>query len=193
MFHVELRQFPNAARAFNLSEPELHDRFLANWVAERVIDYDDRRWSPEKARLTVYEAPRLPPEEMGMGRGWANVTKAGREVTEEVVAHARRGGAGGSSDAAVQTFKSSIEERAAIGSLSLEQVLSLAATQNAGRRVSEQLAIAEQAVWELLHQRRIGVFRAGEEVPEDEWQLLLLTLSTWTRRAPGIEIRPRDP
>jgi hypothetical protein len=193
VFHVELRQFPNVARAFNLSDAELHDRFLADWIAERTIDYDDRRWSPEKTRLTVYQAPHLPPEEMGMGRGWANITKAGRDVTEEVAAQARRGGAGGSSDAAVQSFKSSIEERASTGSLSLEQVLSLAATQNPGRRVSEQLALVEQAVWELLHQRRIGVLRAGDEVPEDEWQLLLLTLSTWTRRAPTIELRPPGP
>jgi hypothetical protein len=190
VFHVELRQFPNAARAFNLSESELHERFLADWVADRAIDYDDRRWSPEKARLTVYEAPHLAPEEMGMGRGWANITRTGRDVTEEVVTRARQGG---SSDTAVQTFKTSIEERVAAGALSLEQVLSLAATQNPGRRVSEQLALAEQAVWELLHQRRIVILRSGEEVPEDEWQLLLLTLSTWTRRAAAIELRPPSP
>jgi hypothetical protein len=193
MFHVELRQFPNATRAFNLSEAELREQFLADWVADRPIDYEDRRWSPEKARLTVYEAPHLPPEEMGMGRGWANITKTGHDVTEEVVARARQGSAGGSSESAVQTFKSSIEERAAAGSLSLEQVLSLAATQNPGRRVSEQLALVEQAVWELLHQHRIVIARADEEVPEDEWQLLLLTLSTWTRRAPEIQLRPPGP
>jgi hypothetical protein len=193
VFHVELRQFPNVARAFNLSDPELHDQFLGDWVADRTIDYDDRRWSPEKTRLTVYEAPHLPPEEMGMGRGWANITKTGRDVTDEVVARARQGGAAGSSDAAVQAFKSVIEERAAAGKLSLEQLLSLAATQNPGRRVSEQLALVEQAVWELLHRRRIVIIRADEEVPEDEWQLLLLTLSTWTRRAAAIEVKRPSP
>jgi hypothetical protein len=193
VFHLELRQFPNAARAFNLSESELHERFLANWVADRTIDYDDRRWSPEKARLTVYEAPHLPPEEMGMGRGWANVTKTGRDVTEEAVARARQGSSGGSADASVQRFKAELEQRVAAGPVTLERALSLAATQNAGRRVSEQLALVEQAVWELLHQRRIVILRSDEEVPEDEWQLLLLTLSTWTRRAAAVTLRQPGP
>ncbi len=191
MFHVELRQFPNVARAFNLSESDLYERFLGDWVADRLIDYEDHRWSPEKARLTVLEAPRLPPEEMGMGRGWGNVTRTGQDVTEAVVARAREGGA--SSDAAVQHFKSLLVDRGAQERFSLEQVLTLAATQNPGRRVSEQLALAEQAVWELLYQRRIAIVRGEEEVSEDEWQLLLLTLSTWTRRAAEIVITPRDP
>lgn len=190
MFHVEIRQFPNVARAFNLSESELDEGFLADWIGDRLIDYEDHRWSPEKARLTVYEAPRLPPEEMGIGRGWANITRTGREVTDEVLARARQGRAGGSSDSAVQSFKAELESRAATAPVSLEQVLSLAATQNPGRRVSEQLALVEQAVWELLHQRGLVIVRADEEVPEDEWQLLLLTLSTWTRRAAEVVLRP---
>jgi hypothetical protein len=90
----------------------------------------------------------------------------------------------------VQSFKAELESRAATAPVSLEQVLSLAATQNPGRRVSEQLALVEQAVWELLHQRGLVIVRADEEVPEDEWQLLLLTLSTWTRRAAEVVLRP---
>src|SRR5204863_2643722 len=64
VFHVELRQFPNVARSFNLSESELHARVVGPWVAERPLELDDRRWSPDKARLTIYEGPRLAPEEI---------------------------------------------------------------------------------------------------------------------------------
>jgi hypothetical protein len=190
VFHVELRQFPNVARAFNLEREELQARILDAWIAERTLDFDDRRWSPEKARLTIYEGPRVAPEEMGLGRGWANVTRSGEDVTDVVVEQARqRTGTA----ASVEQFKRELEERAGAGGVSLEQVLSLSATQNPGRRVSEQLALAEQAVWELLHQRRVSIVREGEAVPEDEWQLLLLTLGTWTRRGRELVIRPPGP
>jgi hypothetical protein len=48
-------------------------------------------------------------------------------------------------------------------------------------------------VWELLHQRRIAIMRAGAEVPENSWQPLLLSLETWTREAPEIVLRPPGP
>jgi hypothetical protein len=190
VFHVELRQFPNVARAFNLTEAELEERVLANWVADRTIAFEERTWSPEKARLTIYEGPRLPPEEMGVGRGWGNVTRSSQDVTEAVVARARQATGPG---AAVEAFKDELVERVAAQPMSLEQVLSFAAVQNPGRRVSEQLALAEQSVWELLYQRRIAIARDDEVVPEDEWQMLLLTLSTWTRHASTIAIRPPGP
>jgi hypothetical protein len=190
VFHVELRQFPNVARSFNLSEAELHTQVVAPWVAERSLELDDRRWSPEKARLTIYEAARLAPEEIGLGRGWQNVTRSGRDVTAAVLERAR-GASGG--DSAREQFKAELEGLAATGSLSLAQVLSLAAARNPGRRVSEQLALAEQAVWELLHQRRIAIASEGADVPDDGWQPLLLSVETWTRRAPEIVLRPPGP
>ena len=73
MFHLELRQFPHVARAFNLSREELERRFVGPWVSGQAIDQDDRRWSPEKARLTILEGPELRLEEIGLGRGWANL------------------------------------------------------------------------------------------------------------------------
>lgn len=190
MFHVELRQFPNVARSFNLSEDELHARIVGPWIAERPLELDDRRWSPEKARLTIYEGPRLAPEDIGMGRGWQNVTRGGRDVTAAVLERAR--GATGT-DAAREQFKSELEGLAAAGPLSLAQALSLAAARSPGRRVSEQLALAEQAIWELLHQRRVAVVRGGTEVADDGWQPLLLSLETWTRDAREIVLRPPGP
>ena len=86
MFHVELRQFPHQARAFNLSREELDTRVIAPWVAGRAIELDDRRWSPERARLTIYESPHLTPDQLGMGRGWQSVTRDGVDVTARLLA-----------------------------------------------------------------------------------------------------------
>jgi len=62
MFHVELRQFPHLARAFNLTGEELQERIVAPWVAGEMVDWGDQRWAPERARLTIYEGPRLRPD-----------------------------------------------------------------------------------------------------------------------------------
>jgi hypothetical protein len=186
VYHVELRQFPNVARSFNLSERELRERILDPWVAERTVELDERRWSPEKARLTIYEGPEIAPAEMGLGRGWANVTRSGEDVTAAVLARAHRG-----TDAAVEQYKLELQDLAASGPLTLAQVLALGAARNPGRRVSEQLALAEQAVWELLHQQRVAILRDGEEVAQDGWQPLLLAVESWTRRAGEIVIEPR--
>ena len=42
VFHVELRQRPNMARAFNLSEEEVIARFLKPLMAGRPLIYEDR-------------------------------------------------------------------------------------------------------------------------------------------------------
>ncbi len=71
----------------------MHDRFqpesrvarrqgAAPWAAGRPFDLSDHHLSPERAKLTIYKGPELKPEQMGMGRGWANVTRSGEEVTE---------------------------------------------------------------------------------------------------------------
>ncbi len=41
----------------------------------------ERKWAPERAKLTIYEGPELRPDEIGVGRGWGNVTKYGTDVT----------------------------------------------------------------------------------------------------------------
>src|SRR5436305_6560373 len=89
MFHAQLRQFPNVAQSFNLSRAELESRILVPWAAERPVLLDDLRFGPEKAKLTVYEGPRLAPEQMGLGRGWANVTRSGQDVTARLLEEVR--------------------------------------------------------------------------------------------------------
>ncbi len=86
MFHVELRQFPHQTRAFNLTREQLDARILRPWVSDGAVELDDRRWSSERAKLTVYEGPELSPDQLGLGRGWANVTRAGEDVTARVLA-----------------------------------------------------------------------------------------------------------
>src|SRR5437764_417957 len=151
MFHVELRQFPSLARAFNLTREELDRRLVIPWVSGQPVELNERRWSPVKARLTIYEAPQLRPVEIGVGRGWPTVARAGEDVTSRVLAGAR---AAGSADGAVEQFKHDVAELAMAGELALHDVLGLATERHPSWRLSDRLALAERAVWELLHQRR---------------------------------------
>jgi hypothetical protein len=175
MFHLELRQFPHVARVFNLSRAELDVRFVRPWVSGTVIEHDDRRWAPERARLTIYEGPELRTDEIGMGRGWATVGKTSREVTEAVLGQVQRG-AGAS--AAVRSFTATVETAAATP-LGLGEVVKLATRDFAHWRPSEQLALAEQTVWEMLHHGRLTLTRDGEAVDAAGWQPILLSWATW--------------
>jgi hypothetical protein len=180
VFHLELRQFPNVARAFNLSAGELHRRFLEPWVAGRMVELDDRRFSPERARLLIYEGPELAPEAMGLGRGWANVTRSGTDVTARLLEHTAR-------DPALEELKADIVARVPLG---LPEILALAHHRWPERRASERLAFAELAVWELLHQQRVRVAQDGEPVPREQWEPLILAWETWTGqglRAPVVQ------
>src|SRR5690348_815721 len=85
MFHVELRQFPHVAREFNLAAEDLQARIVAPWVAGQVVEIGERKWAPERAKLTIYEGPQLRPDEIGMGRGWSNATRSGEDVTAQLL------------------------------------------------------------------------------------------------------------
>lgn len=186
MFHVEIKQFPNVARAFNLTADELAARIAAPWASEHLVELDERRFSPQKAKLTVYEGPPVKPEEMGLGRGWANVTRSGKEVTARVLDQARATQAPGG-PATVQPFKLELARLAAQRPQALDEVLALAAATHPGRRVSEQLALAEQAVWELLHQGRARLLSDGAELPAERWQEVLLARESWLGAAVTLE------
>ena len=179
MFHVELRQFPNVARSFNLSRAELDAQILVPWVAERPVQLDDRRWSPAKARLTIYEGPELRAEDMGLGRSWGNVTRNCQEVTQRVLEEAAAVVVPDSA-ASVEEFKLLLAGYTADRAVALHEIPALAGRRHPGARASEQLALAERSVWELLHQRRVRMVRGEDEVSQDEWQPVLLHWQEWT-------------
>jgi hypothetical protein len=179
VFHVELRQFPHQARAFNLTREELDARILERWVAGAVIELDDRRWSPERARLTIYEGPRLAPEDLGMGRGWGNVTRDGSEVTERLLAEVAH-------PTPVAELKDELIALLADGPLPLTDVVALAAERYPRARVSECVALCEQAVWELLHVSEISLIREGAPVARGDWQATLLSWAAW--RDEGLRV-----
>ncbi len=142
MFHVELRQFPHVARAFNLSERELDERFVHPWLAGRPLHHNDRRWNPEKARLAIYEGPELRTDQLGLGRGWAEVTRSGHDVTDELLARRR------ASDRSAATHaREAVLDGAAERALTLDDIKALAGSAE----------LAEQAVLELLREGTLTV------------------------------------
>ena len=84
MYHLQLRHFPHNAWRFNLSREEVSE-LLAPWAHDKTIELGERRWSPERATLTVLEGPELPLQDLSMGRGWRAAERRSRDVTEELV------------------------------------------------------------------------------------------------------------
>jgi hypothetical protein len=188
MYHLELRQFPHVARVFNLTRDELDARFVAPWVAGTIIEHDDRRWAPERSRLRILEGRELRREELGLGRGWATASRSSIEVTDAVIAQARRGA---QARPEVEALKAAISEVAS-GPITFQDVMALAAAGHPGWRASEQLGLAEQTVWEMLHQGRLALTAAEEPVARERWQSLLLSWSTWAGASPDrLELRAR--
>jgi hypothetical protein len=181
MFHVELRQFPHSTRAFNLSGEELYGNIVGPWLAGAVVELEDRQWSPQKAKLTIYEGPALRPEEIGLGRGWANVTRGGEEVTSRVLASAR---APGSSPSVLEEFKRRVVDRCEGDGVPIQDIMALAGELHPDLRPSERLDLCERAVWELLHQRRLRMITSGGPVDKDQWQGVVLGWSSWTGDGP---------
>jgi hypothetical protein len=176
VFHVELRRFPHVARAFNLTDEELRQRIVAPWVAGAPVKLDDREWEPARSKLAIYEGPEVPPEDRGLGRGWASVTRGGVEVTARVLEEAR---------GSVERFKAELLTH---GRLTLREVVALAGESHPHTRVSERLALAERAVWELLHEGRLAL--AGP-VERDQWRPALLSWEAWCEGGASVEPRAR--
>jgi hypothetical protein len=185
MYHLELRQFPHVSRIFNLTREELDARFVRPWVAGSIIEHDERRWAPERARLKILEGPELRPDEMGMGRGWASATRSSADVTDIVVGEARRGA---EARPEVESLKDAVDEVAG-SPISFQDVMALAAAVRPTWRPSEQLALAEQTVWEMLHQERLAMTAAGEPIGREQWQAVLMSWGTWTESGAPVLLR----
>jgi hypothetical protein len=183
VYHLELRQFPHVTRVFNLDRAELEARFLRPWIQGAMIDHDERRWSPERTRLKVLEGPAVRPDELGLGRGWGAATKGSEDVTDAVLAQTERAA---HARPEVEALKEQLMQRAG-GAIGMREVVGLAGSAQPGRRASEQLSVAEQAVWELLHQQQLMILAGGQPVDQERWQEVVLRFSTW---APGPEDAP---
>jgi hypothetical protein len=179
MYHLELRQFPHVARIFNLSREEVEARFVRPWIGGTMIEHDDRRWAPERSRLKILEGPELRTADLGMGRGWAAAARSSTDVTDALLAQARRGV---EARPELEALKLAIEEVAA-HPITFQDVMALAAAGHPTWRASEQLALAEQAVWEMLHQSRLAMIVAGEPVARARWQPVVLSWATWAGAA----------
>ena len=137
-------------------------------MAGGAFELNDRRWEPGRSKIIVYEGPELRPEEIGLGRGWANATRSGEDVTARVLEAA---------SASVERFKHELLERVP---LSLRAIVRLAGDSHPQARVSDRLALAERAVWELLHQRRVVLVEDGAELAPERWQRALLDWEAWS-------------
>ncbi len=135
-------------------------------MAGETIELDEHRFSPEKAKLKIYEGPELRPDEIGMGRGWGNVTRRGEDVTARILDEARRQSAPTLREEAVRALSERLIARAAGGPVGFGEAIALAADGQPGWRASERLAVAEQAVWELLHTGGLALVRDGAPVPK---------------------------
>lgn len=186
MFHVELRQFPHSARAFNLTAEQLRGSFLRPWVAGETIEWAEHKWAPDRAKLSVYEGPELRNDELGMGRGWANAARSGEEVTERVLAEQDQAARGGEPLQALKAIAAVLCTREPV---TLSVLPRHAAERWPLLRASECLALAEQAVWELLHERRVRLISdtAGVRAPvaDERWRGELLAWSSWSAPEPG--------
>jgi hypothetical protein len=180
VFHIELRQFPHQARAFNLTREALEARIVGPWVAGGAVELDDRRWSSDRAKLTIYEGPELSGDQLGLGRGWANVTRSGEDVTTRMLAERAQ-------PAPVTELGRELRERCAYGPVPLRRLVELAGERYPQSRVSERLALCEQTVWELLHEGVVRLVRAGVTVERPGWEDVLLSWEAWIGDAVSVE------
>lgn len=156
MFHLELRQFPHVARAFNLERPELDARILGPWTRGQMVELDERRWAPERAKLTVYEGRALASDELGMGRGWQNATRTGEEVTARVLDAARQAAR---SPPALETIKRELLARSAQGAVGLSELFELIGELEPVPPEADRPGLAARAVWELLQEGQLMLSR----------------------------------
>jgi hypothetical protein len=173
VFHIELKQRPHTARAFNLTEEELNQRFLAPLRSGQTISYGEREWEPGRTRLTVYEGRGLGHEEIGLGRGWQNAVRTGTDVTQRVLGSAR---ARVERPAEADRLKERVLGRLTAGPQTLAEVLQMADQLIPQARPSQRLSLAEVTVWELLHE---GSVQLEDAAGPAQWQRVLLGWEAW--------------
>ena len=142
---------------FNLSEQELLATVVGPWARDQWIEMGERKWSPHQAKLTVLEGPQIPIEQLSMGRGWRNAQRQSEDVTERLLAQAKRAGdlAAGTEGAAAGQPASQDAPDAPLPLLlgpeptALLQAWRLVAERRPELAPSESLALAEETLSSL--------------------------------------------
>jgi hypothetical protein len=84
VYHLELRQFPHVVRRFNLSEREML-ALAVPWAKEEWVEYGERKWNANLAKLAVLEGSHLSLQQLAMGRGWRNAQRHSEDITERLL------------------------------------------------------------------------------------------------------------
>jgi len=209
VFHFELRAGIHVAHAFNLGRADLDRAVLDDWRRGELVVFGDRRWQPERAQLKIYEGPILDGPDLSFGRGWTNAVRRGDDVTVRLLA----GGVGDAGARPVSppddALRREILAQCRGGRIGVHQVLWLTNRWYPERRASERLALAESAVWGLLHEGLIGLRRVGADSDEEpaagtdhaaevlapaDWEEILLDWRTWADPArPTVLIEAPPP
>jgi hypothetical protein len=157
VFHAELYTRIRQARAFNLDADQVQRQFVIPMLSRELFVYQGREWDPRKAKLKIYEAPELRPDEIGMGRGWPTVQKIGTDVTAEMQAQAlaqtqppATTPAGALRLPVVDQLKERLIGRLSAGPVTLAEITAMAADLMPGSDPAEQLAASHRAAAELL-------------------------------------------
>ena len=190
-FHVELKDGRETVRVFNLSEDEVETQFIAPLRAGVSFAFQDKRFEPLKSRLVVIEGGHLAPGELGLGLGWTNAVKRGRDVTQRFLAGTGTRPAGGAAAPELSgRLKERILGRLAAGPLRLGEAVGLTGDLLSGHRVSERLAATETAIWEMLHAGTLALHpSAGEPaLARDQWEAVVLDPDTWLAPGPDAPV-----
>jgi hypothetical protein len=163
MYHVELREFPHNTHAYNLDAPRLQTEIVGHWVRGEIFNFAERDWIPQRTELKILEGPELPLNQMGLGRGWTNAEKRGKDVTAQVLG-AARATLSASADASARSpeLEHDILERLALGPVSLAGVWRLAQSTAPDATPGDRLATAERALNQLLRDDFVELCRGGE-------------------------------
>ncbi len=154
-YHLELRHFPRSYNHFNLTGPEI-GAIAMTWAQERLLDLGDQKWSPAQTKMKIIEGPEIPVDRLSMGRGWQIATREGEDVTDRILAEARRALAQAAAPAGPPAGSAAAQESDGLalgvelgGLLGAEPGRLLAAWRavagrSAGLTPSESLALAER-------------------------------------------------
>jgi hypothetical protein len=85
VYHVELRESPQVAHAFNLGAARLQAEVMGPLLAGQIFEFGGSEWVPQRMTIVVLEGPELPLHRLGMGRGWINARRVSEDVTKEVL------------------------------------------------------------------------------------------------------------